>query len=137
MNPQHSSLSGQVFSSGTTAQAYMCMECDLIHIYAIDYRLSNVTLRGALSLHAGGISFFRYSLQCLDAWLCHYANHLFWLWHKFACIHGSHACFLYSLDPPGDPPWYKFTNYLNTKNRSFLNPSSWTIPVTWRSLERT
>ena len=135
MTPQHSSP-GRALPSGMTTQAYTCMKCCSLHIHAVNCRLSNVTLHDALSLHSAGISFFRFSLQCFYVWLCHYVNHLFWLWHEFACIHGSHTSFFYTLHPPGDPLWCKFTNYLKTKNRPFFNPSSWTILVTWRSPER-
>ena len=39
--------------------------------------------------------------------------------------------------PPGDPPWVNLTNYsIKTKSRPFFNPSSWTVPETWRSPER-
>jgi hypothetical protein len=136
MTPQHSSLPGRSFHFGMTAQAYLSMECYRSHIYAI---FSGIFNAKNSSFGYGFLPFnrlVRYCFHCFERWLRKYAYHLFLFSYLIRCKPKLCCKALYVLDLPGGPPWYKFTNYLKTKNRPFFNPSSWTVPVTWRSPER-
>jgi hypothetical protein len=136
MTPQHSYPPGRSFHWGMTAQAYECMECYYVHIHALYSNLYNVTLRSAIPTTAVASRFVRYCFYCFPKWLIYLGQHLAWAFISCRWQQLAHATARHLLDPPEDPPWYKFTNYLNAKNRPFFNPSSWTVPVTWRSLER-
>jgi hypothetical protein len=136
MNPQHFSLLGRAFPWGMTAQAYLRIECYRSHFNAVYKKILNATNSGFRYRYSPANRLVRYCFHCFHKWLIYLWHHLAWVciscsWQKLA-----QAITWHLLDPPGDPPWYKFTNYLNTKNRPFFNPSSWTFPVAWRSLER-
>ena len=136
MTPQHSYPPGRAFHWGMTAQAYECMKCYILHHNAVYCRVSNAknsALRYSCSIFNHLV---RYSFHCFLMRLTNYAHHLLRISFPHRGKSTLYCSALYTLHPPGEPPWYKFTNYLNTKNRPFFNPSSWTVPVTWRSLER-
>ena len=136
MTPQYSFPPGCVLHYGMTAQTYTCMKCYLLHIHAVNYRLSNATNIGSRYRYLPVYRLVRHCFHCFHKWLIYLGHNSAWgfiscLWQKLV-----QATYRHLLNPPGDPPWCKSANYLNTKNRPFFNPSSWTVPVTWRSFER-
>jgi hypothetical protein len=135
MTPQHSYPPGRALPSGMTTQ-YLRMKCYTKHINAKCSKIFNTTNSGSRYHYLPAHRLVRYCFHCFKKCLTQYVHHLL----KFSFPHRGKprlcCSALYTLHPPGDPPWYKFTNYLNTKNRPFFNPSSWTIPMTWRSPER-
>ena len=136
MSPQHSYLLGRVFPFGTTAQVYFRMKCYNSHHNAICSKIFNATNSGFRYRYPPANRLAQYCFHCFQKWLIYLGHHLAWVFISCSWKKLAQATTWYLLYPPGDPPWCKFTNYLNTKNRPFLNPSSWTVPVTWRSPER-
>jgi hypothetical protein len=136
MTPQHSSSPGRAVPCGITAQAYMRIKCYLLHLHAINNRVNNAINSGFRYRYLPVHRLVRYCFHCFQKRLTHYVHHLL----RISFPHRGNPTLcctaLYVPHPPGRPPWYKFTNYLKTKNRPFYNPSSWAVPVTWRSLER-
>ena len=136
MTPQHSCLPWRPFRYGMTAKAYICMECHATHICAIYSRLNSITFRSTIPALSAASRLIRYCFHIFESRLWKCTPHL----PKFRYFSGGNqnllCSALHSLDPPGDPPWCKFSNYLNTKNRPFFNPSSWAVPMTRRSSER-
>ena len=136
MTPQHSSLPGRSFHFGMTAQAYICNECYRSHTNAICSKIFNAIKSGLIYGYSPANRLVRYCFHGFQKWLRKYAYHLLVIRHLSRGNQNLICPALDTLDPPGGPPWCKFTNYLKTKNRPFFNPSSWTVPVTWRSPER-
>ena len=136
MTPQHSSPPGRAFRFGMFARLYRCMKCYLKHAAALDSRLNNVSLRGATPVLSVSSGMVRYCFNCFEKRLIYLGHHLFGSMHSCPWMMAQYYCAPCALDPPGSPPWCNFTNYSNTKNRPFINPSSWAVPVTWRSSER-
>ena len=136
MTPQHSSLPGRAFPFGMTAQAYICNECYRSHTSAIYSKIYNAINSGLRYRYSPANRMFRYCFHCFQEWLIYLGQHLAWVFISCRWQQLAQATTRHLLNPPGDPPWCKFTNYLKTKNRPFFNPSSWTVPVTWRSPER-
>ena len=136
MTPQYSSLPDRALPFGATAQAYMCMECCRLQLNAIICRVNNAINSSFRYRYLPANRLVRYCFHCLEKRLRHYAHYLL----KLSLPHRGNPTLccnaFYTLHPPGGPPWYKFTNYLKTKNRPFFNPSSWAVLVTWRSPER-
>jgi hypothetical protein len=136
MTPQHSSPPGRAFRFGIFARLYVRMKCYKKHNSAIYGGLFDTRLRDFRSGLSSSASLVRYSYHCFEHWLNYLTSNLFY--PKYppgykGTAHGAVLCVPY---PPGGPHWCNFTNYSNTKNRPFINPSSWTVPVTWRSSER-
>ena len=136
MTPQHSFLPGRSSPFGTTTQVYMRMECYNLHIHAIFNGVSNAinsSFRYGYSLvnRLGRLCFY-----CLGKCLMYLGHHSAWVSVSFLGRQLAQAVARHLLHPPGEPPGYRFTNYLNTKNRPFINPSSWAVPATWRLPER-
>ena len=136
MTPQHSSLPGQAFRYGMTTQTYMRIKCHFVHIYALYKSLSNVTLGSTIPTLSVALRLVRYCFHCFQERFIYLGQHLAWVfilcrWQQLAQANARHL-----LDPPGGPPWCKFTNYLKTKNRPFYNPCPRAIPKAWRSSER-
>jgi hypothetical protein len=136
MSPQHSFLPGRSSPFGTTTQVYMRMECYNLHIHAIFNGVSNAINSSFRYGYSPVNLLVQYCFHCFLKWLIYIGQHLAWViisccWQQLAQATTRHL-----LNPPGDPPWCKFTNYLKTKNRPFINPFSWTVPATWRSPER-
>ena len=136
MTPQHSSLPGRSFRFGMTAQAYICNECYRSHTNAISSKIFNAINSGLIYGYSPANRLVRYCFHCFQKWLIYLGQHLAWVFISCRWKQLAQATTWHLLNPPGDPLWYKFTNYLKTKNRPFFNPSSWTVPVTWRSPER-
>ena len=123
MTPQSSFPPDRALPFGTTAQAYLCMKCYRSYINAIYSRLFNAINSGfrygySLVNRLGRLCFY-----CLGKCLMYLGHHSAWVSVSFLGQQLAQAVARHLLDPPGEPPGHRFTNYLNTKNRPFINPS--------------
>ena len=136
MTPQYSFPPGRAFPWGMTAKVYLRMECYRMYINATYRSIYNAINSGFRYGYSLVIRLVRYCFHCSQKWFIYLGHHSVWVSVSFLWQQLAQAVARHLLDPPGDPPWCKFTNHLKTKNRPFINPSSWTVPETWRSPER-
>lgn len=136
MTPQHSCLPWRPFRYGMTIRAYGSSICSNIHFSAYifgNYRFIRFAYQ-ALSRSLDHWSFR--ILQCLNRRLLHRTHLSDPPVHPPGTIGVLNHLTSGALSPPGALPLLHFSNYSKTKNRPFFNPSSWAVPMTWRSSER-
>ena len=136
MTPQHSCPPWRPFRYGMTSRVYLSSKCSNIHISAYIFGKNRFKKLAYQAL-----------FRSLDHWILRtlhrLSRRLFYqsrLSDPPVYPPGKIGVFdhlIYgALSPPGTSPLVNFSNYSKSKNRPFFNPSSWTVPMTWRSSER-
>ena len=136
MTPQHSYLPWRRFRYGMTIRAYVSNICSNIHICA--YVFGNYRFKKLI---------YQALFRSLDHWILRTLHRLSRRLFYQSLLSdlpvyppGEIGVFKYlilgALGQPGIPPLIHFTNYSKTKSRPFFYPSSWAVPMTWRSSER-
>ena len=136
MTPQHSCPPWRPFRYGMTSRVYLSSKCHNLRIGAYLSRHYRFILLSYQALLRSLNYWVLHILQSLDRRLYHRTS----LFDPPVCPPGKIGVFdhlIYgALSPPGTSPLVNFSNYSKSKNRPFFNPSSWTVPMTWRSSER-
>ena len=136
MTPQHSCLPWRPFRYGMMSRAYVSSKCYKLRIGAFNS-----------SFYRPKMCIYKALCRLLDHWILltlhRLSRRLFYLSrlsdppvYPPGEIGVLKYLILGALGPPGTPSLIHFTKYSKTKNRPFFNPSSWAVPMTWRSSER-
>ena len=123
MTPQQSYPPSCMFLHGMNSCGYMSSICIQYYNFASSITTYGDTMSYLTQSIALVIRFIRHSFHCFEKWLHCCAFHLFHFRHQPKNKLMQLSIILHILSPPGEPPWYQFTNYLKTKNRPFINPS--------------